>query len=127
MKTTYIAAISSSIGFIFGGGCFLALVYFGPFVTANDLMRDNAQESIMQANLLREGKGDTVLKMLDQYLPGAVYMYSKIGFRNDSDLTTAWMIRDYVEKYKIQLPESESNFLAKLPPRPPSACSVVKE
>jgi hypothetical protein len=127
MKKTYIVAISSLIGFIFGAGSLFALIYFGPFLTANDVMRANAEESIMQANLLREGKGDTVVKMLDQYFPGAIYMYENIGFQNDSDLATAWRIRDYVEKYKIRLSGSEFDFLAKLPERPPSACSIPQK
>jgi hypothetical protein len=127
MKKKYIVTISSLIGFIFGVGSLFALIYFGPFLTANDVMRANAEESIMQANLLREGKGDNVIKMLDQYLSGSIYMYKNIGFRNDSDLGTAWMIRDYVEKYKISLPTSESDFLANLPERPPSSCSIQKK
>lgn len=123
MKKRYIAAIASLIGFIFGAGSMIALIYFGPFMTANDVMRDNALENILKANLLRDGKVDTVVKRLDQYFPGAIYMYQSIGFRDDSDLTAAWMIRDYVEKYKIPLPESESDFLTKLPSRPPNNCS----
>ena len=127
MKIEYIVAISSSIGFIFGIGFLIALLYFGPFLTMNDVMRANAEESIMQANLLREGKADTVIKRLDQYFSGAVYMYQNIGFRDDTDLMTASRIRDYAEKYKIELPESESDFLARLPSRPPSSCSLPKK
>jgi hypothetical protein len=127
MKKPYIVAISSLIGFLFGAGSLIAFIYFGPFLSANDVMRANAEESIMHANLLRDGKGDKVLKILDQYLPSAIYMYENIGFRNDGDLSTAWMIRDYVEQHRIPLAASQSEFLAKLPARPTCSSPVVNK
>lgn len=74
-----------------------------------------ALESIKHAELLRNGDWKTVLEDKEKSLPLIANWYRGFEYNSDFDFRVLHQIKDYRDKWHIQMPEDINEFLNKLP------------
>jgi hypothetical protein len=89
-----------------------------------DLLRLVTSEHSMHATLLRAGKSDEVLRMIESTFPSSVLYYNMFKFRGEGDVIQLWRIREYGERHHLIFPAAVASLLADLPPKPASVCAV---
>ena len=83
-----------------------------------------AMEHLSHAQLLRKGRHDQVLSMIEGTLPDTVRWYSSFGYTTRADIQLLWRIRDHCDANRIPLPAEIQTTLDTLPPRPPVVCAT---
>ena len=113
-------AILIGIGFLLLGGAIGgAAVFFGVGKNTEACLRvvvvPVALECIKHAELLRNGDWKSVLEDKEKSLPLIVNWFHAFGYNEDCDVTVLHRIKDYRDKWNVQMPPETSDFLDKLP------------
>ena len=113
-------AILAGIGLLLlGGSIGGAAVFFWAGKNTRAVLRvvavPQALESIKHAELLRNGDWKTVLEDKEKSLPLIANWYRGFEYNSDFDFRLLHQIKDYRDKWHIQMPEDINEFLNKLP------------
>ena len=80
------------------------------------LVVPQALESIKHAELLRNDDSKTVLEDKEKSLPLIANWFRSFEYNSESDIRLLHRIKDYRDKWNLQMPEEINDFLNKLPP-----------
>jgi hypothetical protein len=124
-STTLVVGTALLVGCVVGASS----AYFSTHRTAKasvlkQMTAVMATEHLWHAQLMRNGKHDQVLSLLEGTLPDTVRWYSAFGYRTPSDIRLLWRIRDHCSQHHISLPSEIQEILDSLPARPPLVCAT---
>ncbi len=125
LKTTIVAGIALLVGCGIGASVVqMTAVRNAKASVLKQMTAVMANEHLRHAQLMRKGKHDQVLSLIEGTLPATVRWYSAFGYRTPADLRLLWQIKDYCSENQIPLPPEIQTTLATLPPRPPVVCAT---
>lgn len=120
LRTTILSGIALLVGYGIGASVVqMTAVRNAKAAVLKQMTAVMAREHLSHAQLMRKGKHDQVLSMIEGTLPDTVRWYSAFGYRTPSDIQLLWRIKDYCSENQIPLPSEIQTTLATLPPRPP--------
>ncbi len=124
MKTCIISMVCVVVGVAAGvSATYIALTgHYNRFLESQHAIMALDQVNVLSH--LKGGKGDELMKTLEEKLPQWAAAIPKAIQDSQRVNEVLWQVQRYYEAYGVEIPEELRPVLDALPPRPPTSCEI---